>query len=171
MAFDGKYKIFRDPEINTGFGYELIIDNEGAMFYRFNDIPHREGGPAIIGQNEFKNWCILGYSTRFDGPAVIYEDGDEEYWIDDKKISIEEYNENIENEGDETDYSEKDIYHEKLMNKFVECIYCNFKAMSIEEACVHYDHEESIKNNMIPRSIQIMREYLTKHLNNKGEIK
>ena len=45
-----------------------------------------ETGPAVEYSNGFKMWCIDGKIHRLDGPAVIFSDRGESWWVDNNKI-------------------------------------------------------------------------------------
>ena len=65
------------------------ITKTDSFWYK-NDLRHREDGPACVGINGYESWFKNGLRHREDGPALI--DGDrEEYWIDDVKITKEEF--------------------------------------------------------------------------------
>ena len=67
----------------------LHIDKYGNFHYFKNGLYHREEGPAFIGSNGSKWWCINGKLHREDGPAFIHCNGLEEWFINGIKI---EYN-------------------------------------------------------------------------------
>jgi len=46
-------------------------------------IKHREYGPAIIWDDGSQEWWINGKSHREDGPAVIWAHGSQSWWIND----------------------------------------------------------------------------------------
>ena len=46
---------------------------------------HREDGPAVEYDNGDKEWYYEDKIHRKDGPAIEYENGDEEWWYMDKK--------------------------------------------------------------------------------------
>ena len=56
------------------------IKNDGTRIWR-NDKGerHREAGPAVIYSDGEQYWYINGNLHREDGPAVIFPDG-EQYW-------------------------------------------------------------------------------------------
>ena len=56
------------------------IKNDGTRIWR-NDKGerHREDGPAVIYSDGEQYWYINGNLHREDGPAVIFPDG-EQYW-------------------------------------------------------------------------------------------
>ena len=57
-------------------------DRAGTTWsYDENEAPHRLGGPAIEGKNGFKAYCKHGHLHNLEGPARIWENGREEYWI------------------------------------------------------------------------------------------
>jgi hypothetical protein len=44
-------------------------------------ILHREDGPAVIWEDGQKEWFYKGARHRLDGPAVIHSDRTEEWWV------------------------------------------------------------------------------------------
>jgi len=46
---------------------------------------HREDGPALIEDDGDKEWWNHGLRTRADGPAIERSDGSYEYWLDGKR--------------------------------------------------------------------------------------
>ena len=53
---------------------------------------HREDGPALIwGNGSSQAWYQNGILHREDGPAIIYADGVQEWYLNGKKITLEEY--------------------------------------------------------------------------------
>ena len=50
---------------------------------------HREDGPAVIYTNGSEEWYINDKLHREDGPAVIWEDGTKYWFLHDKKIPYE----------------------------------------------------------------------------------
>ena len=83
-------------------------DNESSTTtsYKIENVYHNEFGPARIRVNKkegynlfgmvlpnnikslktsgYKEWYIRGYRHRLDGPAVVYNEGAEEYWVNNK---------------------------------------------------------------------------------------
>ena len=56
--------------------------SDNAVYYtvKYSKVLHRDNGPAII-QEDFSMWIRYGNLHRVDGPAVIYKNGDEEWWF------------------------------------------------------------------------------------------
>ncbi len=48
--------------------------------YRVNGRLHRTDGPAIIWNNGMQEWWQNGVRHRLDGPAVIWNNGTKEWW-------------------------------------------------------------------------------------------
>ncbi len=74
-------------------GYGNINEDERGIFYTIKgqEFYHREKGPAIIDYDETKQWYQNGKLHRLYGPAVEYNDGHREYWIDGIFFYEEEY--------------------------------------------------------------------------------
>ena len=70
------------------------IENQFGIiiYYKKNtNIRHNPYGPAYITKNESKFYYIEGKCHKLDGPARIYGGGLQEYWINDKKLTKEEF--------------------------------------------------------------------------------
>ena len=67
--------------------------SNGDIWYckKDTDIPHNPYGPAIMHKNGYKVYYINNKLHRLDGAAVIYLDGCEEYWINGKSLTKEEF--------------------------------------------------------------------------------
>jgi len=63
--------------------------HEAEAWYKHGEL-HREGGPAVVGQDGAKFWYRDGQRHREDGPAVIRPDGTEEWWLNDEEVPKEE---------------------------------------------------------------------------------
>ena len=69
--------------------YEIYED---IIYYKKNtDVYHNPYGPAIIEKHGYICYLIHGKWHRLDGPARIWSDGREEYYINDKKLSKEQF--------------------------------------------------------------------------------
>jgi len=71
---------------------------EGATFHDNGDITweldgklHRLGGPAQIFSNGARVYKRHGIPHRIDGPAYIAANGSEEYWIDGRHLSKQQF--------------------------------------------------------------------------------
>ena len=62
---------------------KMIIDNIVGTKYWRNErrYLHREDGPAVIWPNGNKEWWLNGNRHREDGPAVECADGGKEWWL------------------------------------------------------------------------------------------
>lgn len=74
-----------------------VVETEGDEFeeacdmWMVGDKLHRENNlPAVIYEGGKMSWWLDGKRHRTDGPAVV-DNGVEEYWIDDKQLSEEEF--------------------------------------------------------------------------------
>ena len=66
---------------------------EGSIAYykKDTDLLHNPYGPAVINISRFKSYCIEGLYHRLDGPAIIWPNGEQQYLIDDKYLTKEEF--------------------------------------------------------------------------------
>ena len=60
------------------------IYNYVIVFKNDNGKTHRVDGPAYIGTNGSKQWCLNGDFHREDGPALIWPNGDKLWCINGK---------------------------------------------------------------------------------------
>jgi len=67
--------------------------NDGdIVYYKKNtNIIHNPYGPAVVSEDGDKEYWINDKRHRLDGLAIIYSNGEEEYYINDKKLSKEEF--------------------------------------------------------------------------------
>ena len=57
------------------------ISHDGLKFwYNIVGERHRLDGPAVIWPNGYQAYWVNGLRHRLDGPAVIYPSGKVEYW-------------------------------------------------------------------------------------------
>lgn len=66
------------------------INDNGYKFW-YNNF-HSADGPAIEYDDGHKEWWINNKLHRTDGPAVEYANGNKEWWVSGIKYSEEEYN-------------------------------------------------------------------------------
>lgn len=52
---------------------------------------HREDGPAVVWISGREEWIIHGERHRIDGPAIVFLDGTKEYWVNDNRLTEEEF--------------------------------------------------------------------------------
>ena len=50
---------------------------------------HRLDGPARIYANGDQEWWVRGLLHRLDGPAVIYATGTQSWWVNDQNITTQ----------------------------------------------------------------------------------
>ena len=62
---------------------------DGNQYWLVNGILHRDEfeGPAAIHANFRKEWFLRGILHRTSGPAVEYDNGDAEWWIDNSRLT------------------------------------------------------------------------------------
>ena len=53
----------------------------GDTDYRVYGVLHREDGPAVVKEDGTQEWWVAGKRHRVDGPAIIYPDGTTERWL------------------------------------------------------------------------------------------
>jgi hypothetical protein len=64
---------------------KLITHRNGDEYWELpNGKMHREDGPAVVYFDGDKEWWINGKLHRKNGPAVEINNGDEEWWLDGK---------------------------------------------------------------------------------------
>ena len=72
-------------------------DNGNIIYYKKNTgLYHNPYGPAHMNKNGYRSYYIEGKCHRLDGPATIYSDGKEEYWINDEYLTKEEFQKHLE---------------------------------------------------------------------------
>ena len=69
---------------------EVVSLYNAIVFYiKGTKVPHREDGPAIIFNNGKKEWWINGKRHREDGPAIEFPTGDEMWALEGRYYSKE----------------------------------------------------------------------------------
>ena len=73
--------------------YEVLAYEYGSKYWRNSKGKlHREGDkPAIVALDGYKSYWKNGRLHRDNGPAVIYQNGDVEYWLDGQRLTKEEH--------------------------------------------------------------------------------
>ena len=68
-------------------------NKNGKIVYYKKDthIVHNPYGPAIIYSDGVKFYYIENNLHRLDGPAIIWPNDEEQYWINDKFLTKEEF--------------------------------------------------------------------------------
>jgi len=89
---------YKDGELHRDGDDPAIINSSEENYWYKNGHLHRDHGPAIIKQNS-KHWYKNGVLHREDGPAVqspqikgFYREPGEEWWINGKQLTKEEFN-------------------------------------------------------------------------------
>ena len=77
----------------------LTINANGDKEWWLEGKRHRDDGPAIIAVNGNKYWYRNGKLHRTNGPAVEWHNGDIQYWIDGNHVTLNEYNNYVNNEN------------------------------------------------------------------------
>ena len=72
-----------------------IIHPSGAEFWYQNGLLHRIGGAAVSYPTGDQHWLQNGRYHRTDGPAVIQEGGYVCWFLNDMRLSEEEFNQRI----------------------------------------------------------------------------
>lgn len=68
------------------------IERDEYTSWNFKGVNHRLDGPAIERKNGAKEWTIQGYENhRLDGPAIENEDGTKKWYVEDKKMTEQEF--------------------------------------------------------------------------------
>jgi hypothetical protein len=69
-----------------------VIDEDGTKRWRNKDGHlHREDGPAIVYKDGTQFWWLNDKLHREDGPAVIFPDGGEYFYLIDKRYTEDAY--------------------------------------------------------------------------------
>ena len=68
-----------------------IVDsiNGTRRYYTSENKLHREDGPAVIWEEGCLEWWINGLRHREDGPAIVYSDGGEEWFHTGKRHRLD----------------------------------------------------------------------------------
>ena len=68
-------------------------DDYGDIFYykKNTKIFHNPYGAAFIRKNEYMSYYIDNKYHRLDGPAIIYSNGEEFYYINDELLTKEQF--------------------------------------------------------------------------------
>lgn len=69
--------------------------NEDGEEWWWHGYLHREGGPAKISSRGNNFWYKKGALHREDGPAITRPEGYNEYWIDGRELTKEEWKEYV----------------------------------------------------------------------------
>jgi len=75
----------------TNQGLEYVKYHDGSEVWYKDGKRHRESGPAFKVPSGREVWYKGGKQHRLDGPAKRYFDGSVAYWIEDIKISKEDF--------------------------------------------------------------------------------
>ncbi len=69
---------------------EMKVWPDGVKEWFFNDVLHREDGPAIDTPDGAKLWYFHGNLHREDGPAVEWPNGSKFWYLNDEKVTWEQ---------------------------------------------------------------------------------
>ena len=58
----------------------VICTGESMLYYKSGEL-HREDGPAVEFDNGHKEWWLNGERHRVDGPAVEYVDSEKHWYL------------------------------------------------------------------------------------------
>ena len=72
-------------------GYYHVIYNDKFEFYYVNGRYHRKDGPAVIEHGVREVWFEFGRMHSSCGPAVTWNDGRKEYWLNNVRLSRNEW--------------------------------------------------------------------------------
>ena len=69
--------------------YYKITYHNNAIAYKFGKSFHRVDGPAVIQENGTEEWLYMGKLHRLDGPARTIVDNTviTEWWVDGHKVN------------------------------------------------------------------------------------
>ncbi|MEI8270354.1 MAG: hypothetical protein WCG45_03210 [bacterium] len=63
-----------------GFRYNFVeYENGTKEYYNFRNFLHRENEPAVVYSNGDEEWWFMGERHRINGPAVVI--GNKRYWF------------------------------------------------------------------------------------------
>ena len=83
------------PKIKLDSEYDDLdkYNDNGMIIYLKKDthIWHNPYGPAHMYEDRYKAYYIENKCHRLDGPAVIWSDGEEQYWINNEELTKEEF--------------------------------------------------------------------------------
>lgn len=74
--------------------YYVQVTSNGTTYWHSDPgckIFHRENGPAFESASGTKAYYQNDKLHRLDGPAVIFSNGDEEYWVDGVQYTKESF--------------------------------------------------------------------------------
>ena len=96
--FDG-YK-FTGKVTPDGESAEYIDRHKNVNWFNKKFKHHNNFGPALILPNPYNNresrmWFIDGMKHRLDGPAIVWQSGEREYWINNQQFSKEDFDEKV----------------------------------------------------------------------------
>ena len=67
-----------------------VDDDEGtAEYYNALGQRHREHGPAIVYEDGTREWFLNGIRHRADGPAVVYTSGTREWYLNGQRHRLD----------------------------------------------------------------------------------
>lgn len=75
--------------------YEVHVYKDSRTEWFQDGKRHRIDGPAIEWADGRKYWLQNGKFHRTDGPACDYGDGDISWYIDDEKLTEEQFNNRV----------------------------------------------------------------------------
>ena len=76
----------------------LKINKEGNRYWKNEKGKlHRDRGPAIEWNDGSKEWYIEGKLHRLDGPAIEWSNGIKKWYKEDKEYTKEEFNKYVSN--------------------------------------------------------------------------
>jgi hypothetical protein len=76
----------KDGQLYRDDDEPAVVCTDGSKYWCLNGKRHRENDkPALIFADGTQCWCINGQLHRESGPAVIYSDGREEFWVNGKQ--------------------------------------------------------------------------------------
>lgn len=63
---------------------------DGKTRWYKDGVPHRDGGPAIIGKDGYEAWIKNGEPHREDGPAIIHPGNIVSWWYEGNRVNLDE---------------------------------------------------------------------------------
>jgi hypothetical protein len=68
-----------------------VVWEDGSEYWMQDDDYHRLDGPAVVWPNGSRFWYLDGKLHRLDGPAVEWPSGLVDYYINDAKLTKEQF--------------------------------------------------------------------------------
>lgn len=88
---NGSKSWYRNNERHRDDGPAIEYSNGVASRWYNHGVLHRVGGPAVDDVNGRSEWWFQGRPHRTDGPAIVVTGGPEEYFVNGRRFTEEEF--------------------------------------------------------------------------------